>query len=66
MFVLFIIDRLDDLNVIYIWFVFYFGGYFVDECDVVYLYGVLLGVDVFIFYDIFLFFNVCLYCGWGR
>lgn len=49
----------------YVWFVFYFGGYFVDECDVVYLYGVLLGVDVFVFYDIFLFFNVCLYIGWG-
>lgn len=44
--VLLIIDRLDDLNVTYIWLASHFGGHLVQERDVVHLYGVPLGVDV--------------------
>lgn len=44
--VLLIIDRLNDLNVTYVWLASHFGGHLVDECDVVHLYGVPLGVDV--------------------
>lgn len=44
--VLLIIDRLNDLNVTYIWLASHFGGHLVDERDVVHLYGVPLGVDV--------------------
>lgn len=44
--VLLIIDRLNDLNVTYVWLASHFGGHLVDERDVVHLYGVPLGVDV--------------------